>query len=278
MVMVNRGNIIWIYNQPRGITYMYSHSGNAAIADFEHYVEKHQKKKERKQRKLKQSGLNLEIIEALTPTQQAVFDSYYDGQNIVLHGCAGTGKTFLSTYLAVKDILDRVENKRQLIIVRSVVPTRDMGFLPGNATEKMKVYETPYKDLFQNMFNRGDAYEILKGRGVVNFTTNSFVRGQTWDNAIVVVDEAQNLSFQELHSVITRVGENSRIMICGDGKQDDLTSERFKQQSGLSQFLNVLNNMRSFDIINFKTDDIVRSGLVREYILACESLNTNIYN
>jgi len=153
-----------------------------------------------------------------------------------------------------------------------------MGFLPGNATEKMKVYETPYKDLFQNMFNRGDAYEILKGRCLVNFITTSFVRGQTWDNAIVVVDEAQNLSFQELHSVITRVGENSRIMICGDGKQDDLTSERFKQQSGLSQFLNVLNNMRSFDIINFKTDDIVRSGLVREYILACESLNTNIYN
>ena len=124
------------------------------------------------------------------------------------------------------------------------------------------------------MFNRGDAYDILKGRGIIEFVTTSFVRGQTWDDAIIVIDEAQNLSFQELHSVITRVGENSRIIVCGDGKQDDLTSERFKEQSGLQQFLQVLYKMESFKIHNFEPDDIVRSGLVREYILACESLNT----
>jgi len=256
---------------------VYMPFSGTAVADFEHYVEKHQKKKERKQRKLKQSGLELEIIEPLTYNQRKVFESYKHGDNLVLHGCAGTGKTFLSSYLAIKDILERVDNKRKLIMVRSVVPTRDMGFLPGNITEKIKAYETPYKELFSNMFNRGDAYDILKGRGIIEFVTTSFVRGQTWDDAIIVIDEAQNLSFQELHSVITRVGENSRIIVCGDGKQDDLTSERFKEQSGLQQFLQVLYKMNSFRIHNFEPDDIVRSGLVREYILACESLNTRAF-
>jgi phosphate starvation-inducible PhoH-like protein len=250
----------------------------SVVEDYEYYVEKHQRKKERKQRKVQQSGLTLEEIEPLTYTQRQVFESYNAGNNLVLHGCAGTGKTFLSTYLGVRDVLEKVDGKRQVIIVRSVVPTRDMGFLPGNMTEKTKVYETPYRDLMSGMFNRGDAYDILKTKGCVDFVTTSFIRGQTWDNAIIIVDEAQNLSFQELHSVITRVGENSRILLCGDGKQDDLTSERFKEQSGLSQFLKILSNMDSFDIVDFQTDDIVRSGLVREYILACESSNINIYN
>jgi phosphate starvation-inducible protein PhoH len=250
------------------------------IEDFEYYIEKHQRKKERKERKhTQQSGMKLEEIEPLTYTQRMAFESYGSGNQIVLHGCAGTGKTFLSLYLGIRDVLEKVDGKQKVIIVRSVVPTRDMGFLPGNITEKTKVYEAPYRDLLAGMFNRGDAYDILKNKGKIEFVTTSFIRGQTWDDAIIMVDEAQNLSFQELHSVITRVGENSRIILCGDGKQDDLTSERFKESSGLSQFLNILTNMESFDIINFQTDDIVRSGLVREYILACENLNTKqIYN
>ncbi len=255
----------------------YLSGGN--VEDFEYYIEKHQRKKERKQRNHKQSsGLVLEEIEPLTYTQRQVFQSYNAGNHLVLHGCAGTGKTFLSTYLGIRDVLEKVDQKQKVILVRSVVPTRDMGFLPGNITEKTKVYETPYRDLMASMFNRGDAYDILKNKGKVEFVTTSFIRGQTWDDAIIVVDEAQNLSFQELHSVITRVGENSRIVLCGDRKQDDLTSERFKESSGLEQFLNILTLMGSFDIIDFQTDDIVRSGLVREYILACESLNTRTYN
>jgi len=249
------------------------------IEDFEYYIEKHQRKKERKERKHQSAGLTLEQIEPLTYTQRLAFESYNAGNQIVLHGCAGTGKTFLSLYLAVRDVLEKVDGKQKVIIVRSVVPTRDMGFLPGNITEKTKVYEAPYRDLLSSMFNRGDAYDILKNKGKIDFVTTSFIRGQTWDDAIIVVDEAQNLSFQELHSVITRVGENSRIVLCGDGKQDDLTSERYKESSGLSQFLNILTKMESFDIIDFQTDDIVRSGLVREYILACENSNTRqIYN
>jgi len=253
-------------------------SGNN-VEEFEYYMEKHQRKKERKERKHQSAGLSLEEIEPLTYTQRLVFESYNAGNQMVLHGCAGTGKTFLSLYLAVRDVIEKVDGKQKVIIVRSVVPTRDMGFLPGNITEKTKVYETPYRDLLSSMFNRGDAYDILKNKGKIDFVTTSFIRGQTWDDAIIVIDEAQNLSFQELHSVITRVGENSRIVLCGDRKQDDLSSERFKEQSGLEQFLNILTHMESFDIINFQTDDIVRSGLVREYIIACENLSTKqIYN
>jgi phosphate starvation-inducible protein PhoH len=248
------------------------------IADIEYYIEKRNRKEKRKARKPQHSGLVMQEVEPLTNTQSEVFQSYNMGNNLVLKGCAGTGKTFLSTYLAVRDVMEKVEGKRQVIIVRSVVPVRDMGFLPGNITEKMKSYETPYRDLLSGMFNRGDSYDMLKTKGVIHFETTSFVRGLTWDDAIIIVDEAQNLSFQELHSVITRVGENSRIIFSGDTKQDDLTSERFKEESGLSQFLKILDKMESFDVINFKTEDIVRSGLVREYIEVCESLNTNNLN
>ena len=244
-----------------------------SIADLEYYLERRNKKKERKTRKPQQSGLVLQEIEPLTYTQGQVFESYNMGNNLLLHGCAGTGKTFLSTYLGVRDVLEKTEGKRQVIIVRSVVPTRDMGFLPGSMIEKQRVYETPYRALMSDMFNRGDAYDMLKQKGIIQFETTSFVRGQTWDNAIVIVDECQNLSFQELHSVITRVGENSRIVFAGDGKQDDLTSERYKEETGLNKFRNILSNMGSFDIIDFTTDDIVRSGLVREYIEACERAN-----
>jgi phosphate starvation-inducible protein PhoH len=243
------------------------------ISNIEYYLEKRNRKKERKARKPQQSGLVLQEIEPLTYTQSQVFESYNMGNNLMLHGCAGTGKTFLSTYLGVRDVLEKVDAKRQIIIVRSVVPTRDMGFLPGSMIEKQRVYETPYRALFSDMFNRGDAYDMLKQKGTIQFETTSFVRGQTWDNAIIIVDECQNLSFQELHSVITRVGENSRIVFAGDGKQDDLTSERYKEETGLGKFRNILSNMDSFDIIDFTTDDIVRSGLVREYIEACERTN-----
>jgi len=241
------------------------------IANFEYYAEKRARKKERK-RKTQHSGLVIQNIEPMTDTQEEVFESYFTGNQLVLHGCAGTGKTFLSLYLSIKDVIDRVENKQKVIIVRSVVPTRDMGFLPGNMTEKSKVYELPYRTIFSDIFGRGDAYDILKNKEVVEFTTTSFVRGVTWDDCIVVIDEAQNLSFQELNSIITRIGENSRIILCGDTHQDDLTSERFKEESGLAKFINILTNMKSFDIIDFKVDDIVRSGLVREYIRVCYSM------
>jgi phosphate starvation-inducible protein PhoH len=244
------------------------------IAEMDYYIDRRQKKKEKKanRRNATQSGLLLNDITPLTDTQSDVFRSYNSGKNTVLHGCAGTGKTFLSAFLAMRDIMNKVDNKQQLIIVRSVVPSRDMGFLPGSITEKTKVYEEPYRALFSEMFNRGDAYDILKQKGKVQFVSTSFIRGTTWDDSIILVDEFQNLDWGELNTVITRVGENSRILFSGDGKQDDLTSKRYNQESGIDQFLKVLGKMESFDTIDFQPADIVRSDFVKEYIETCYSM------
>ena len=156
---------------------------------------------------------------------------------------------------------------RKVYIVRSVVPTRDMGFLPGSQKDKMKVYEAPYYDIASKLFQRGDAYEILKQKNNVEFISTSFLRGSTFDDCIILVDEVQNMSDQELHTVMTRVGENCKIIFCGDVKQDDLTSERKKEMSGLRTFMKIIERMDEFDFIEFEVSDIVRSELVKAYII-----------
>jgi phosphate starvation-inducible protein PhoH len=165
---------------------------------------------------------------------------------------------------------DKSFNK--VFIIRSVVPTRDMGFLPGNQKEKMKVYEAPYQDIARKLFNRGDAYEILKTKNIVEFMSTSFVRGITLDDCVIIVDEVQNMNAMELHSVMTRVGENCKIIFCGDVRQDDLTSERKKELSGLREFLRIIDSMEEFDFIEFTAEDIVRSDLVKSYIIARSKL------
>jgi len=217
--------------------------------------------------KQQRHGFGLSKISPLTSTQSEVFDAYKDNQNLMLHGVAGTGKTFLSLYLALNDVVQGVDQKKKVIIVRSVVPTRDMGFLPGNQKEKARAYESPYYSICNELFGRGDAYETLKSKGIIDFITTSFVRGITLDNCIVIVDEAQNMAAMELHSVMTRIGQNCKVIFCGDTRQDDLTSERKKEESGLSQFMRILKRMNSFDLIEFGEEDIVRSDLVKEYII-----------
>ena len=217
--------------------------------------------------KQQRHGFGLSKISPLTSTQSEVFDAYKDNQNLMLHGVAGTGKTFLSLYLALNDVVQGVDQKKKVIIVRSVVPTRDMGFLPGNQKEKARAYESPYYSICNELFGRGDAYETLKSKGIIEFITTSFVRGITLDNCIVIVDEAQNMAAMELHSAMTRIGQNCKVIFCGDTRQDDLTSERKKEESGLSQFMRILKRMNSFDFIEFGEEDIVRSDLVKEYII-----------
>jgi len=217
--------------------------------------------------KQQRHGFGLSKISPLTSTQSEVFDAYKDNQNLMLHGVAGTGKTFLSLYLALNDVVQGVDQKKKVIIVRSVVPTRDMGFLPGNQKEKARAYESPYYSICNELFGRGDAYETLKSKGIIDFITTSFVRGITLDNCIVIVDEAQNMAAMELHSVMPRIGQNCKVIFCGDTRQDDLTSERKKEESGLSQFMRILKRMNSFDFIEFGEEDIVRSDLVKEYII-----------
>jgi phosphate starvation-inducible protein PhoH len=207
----------------------------------------------------------LKKIEPLTENQETAFESYEDGKNVILHGYAGTGKTYISLFLALEEVLSGFSNYDKIVIVRSVVPSRDIGFLPGSIKEKIQVYEEPYREICNDLFGRGDGYDVLKMKGLVHFTTTSFLRGLTFNNAIVIVDELQNMTFPELDTVMTRMGNQSKIMFCGDFRQTDLASD--KDKSGIVHFMNITKKMDSFDYVEFGKQDIVRSGLVKEYII-----------
>jgi len=231
------------------------------------------RKKERKQNNQKNKGnqnqasvhFDLREIKPLTTNQDLTFKSFNKGQHLLLHGVAGTGKTFISLYLALKSVLFHDTHKR-IIVVRSVVPSRDMGFLPGSMKEKIRVYEDPYKAICDDLFARGDGYDILKSKHLVEFTTTSFLRGVTFEDAIIIVDESQNMTIAELDTVMTRVGENCRIIFCGDFRQSDLL--RADERKGLLTFMSILDRMSCFEKIEFGKEDIVRSALVKNYIIS----------
>ena len=203
-------------------------------------------------------------IKPLTEHQDDLFQAYHAGQNITAIGSAGSGKTYIALYLALQDVLE-AEEYNKVIVIRSAVQARDQGFLPGTLKEKEAYYEAPYIEIASDLFGRGDAYGILKQKKQIDFMTTSNIRGLTWNNAVVIVDECQNMNYEELRTVITRMGKNSRLIYCGDTKQNDLIKNKY-DVSGLAKFLDVTSNMRSFSTVTFTVDDIVRSGLVREFI------------
>jgi predicted ribonuclease YlaK len=227
--------------------------------------------KQMKRKKPISSDLMREI-EPLTDNQKLLYKSYEKNQNIIAYGCAGTGKTFITLYNALCDVLDERSPYEKIYIVRSLVATREIGFLPGDHEDKSSLYQIPYKNMVKYMFQMPDdaSFEMLYGnlklQGTISFWSTSFIRGTTLDNAIIIVDEFQNLNYHELDSIITRVGENSKIMFCGDATQSDLI--KTNERNGIVDFMKVLRIMPSMDIIEFGVDDIVRSGLVKEYILA----------
>jgi phosphate starvation-inducible protein PhoH len=213
-------------------------------------------------------------IEPITDTQTKLFDAYNNGKNILAVGSAGTGKTYISLYLALKDVMAKKQYK-EIIVVRSSVQSREQGHMPGGAQEKMSYFEAPYVDIVNDLFERGDAYQIMKQKNMIRFMSTSFIRGLTFDNALIIVDECQNMRWDELRTIMTRVGESSRIILCGDTKQDDLaTSKNRLDVSGLRHFKKVIDKMSTdcFETIEFTVDDIVRSGLVKEFIIAEEQL------
>ena len=227
----------------------------------------------------KASKLNFELkhINPLTDNQKLTFEAYDAGKNLLLHGIAGTGKSFISTYLAMKQILADDPRYKRLVIVRSVVPTRDMGFLPGNNREKTKVYEAPYYAIFDELFGRGDAYEYLKQRGFVEFISTSFIRGVTLNDCIIVVDEMQNMDWGELSSIITRIGKNCRVMFCGDFRQSDFRFKERDSRNDVMKFMEVIKTMKNdFDFIEFNADDIVRSKIVKNFIISVEKLGYSL--
>lgn len=215
-----------------------------------------------------QEKLNFQLkrVEPLTKHQKESFEAYRLGKNLMLHGIAGTGKSFISMYLALDEVLSTVDGPyKKVIIVRSVVPTRDMGFLPGNSKEKAQVYEAPYFAICTELFGRGDSYSYLKQKNLVDFISTSFIRGITLNNCIIIVDEIANMTLHELDSVITRVGKNCKIIFSGDFRQSDFTKDH--ERNGLPQFMRIVERMKSFAFIDFDENDIVRSAMVKDYII-----------
>ena len=233
--------------------------------------------KQMKRRKPINSDL-LNKIEPITDNQKLLFDAWDEGKNIFAYGCAGTGKTFAALYLALKDVLDDKTPYDKVFVVRSLVSTREIGFLPGDHEDKSSLYQIPYKHMVKYMFEMAtDAdfemlYANLKAQETVKFWSTSFIRGTTLDKAIILIDESQNLNFHELDSIITRIGEDSKIMFCGDATQTDLIKQN--EKNGIHDFMKIIQQLPElFATIEFNINDIVRSGLVREYLIRKMAMN-----
>ena len=222
----------------------------------------------------------LSNIKPVTDSQKLVFESWKQGLNQFLFGCAGTGKTFISLYLALQDVLKNDTPYDKVIVVRSLIPTREIGFLPGDEEDKAALYQVPYSNMMQFMFEQPNEqafsmlYDRLKAQGSFYFLSTSFLRGLTFDNSIIIVDECQNLNFHELDTIITRVGQDSKIVFCGDFGQSDLT--RLNEKNGLMNFLQILQEMNEFNCTEFDIGDIVRSGFVRSYLIQKTKLGMGI--
>lgn len=215
---------------------------------------------------------HLKTFEALTENQQVFFDAYKRGDYFIgMFGSPGVGKTFLALYRAIEEVLDRNNPFKQVVVVRSAVQVRDQGFVPGTLDEKMEIYEMPYKEISETLFGRADAWDRLKEQSHCRFISTTAIRGISIDDAIIIVDECQSMTFHELSSVISRVGHRSKIIFVGDLKQNDLIKSR-NDVSGLSDFLNVARHMNEFSEITFTPNDIVRSSLVKSWIVACDKL------
>ena len=211
-------------------------------------------------------------INPLTENQEKTFEAYSKDKNLVLHGAAGTGKTFISLYLALKDVLNLENPYEKIYIVRSLVPTREIGFLPGDHEDKSSLYQIPYKNMVKYMFEMENdqqfemLYDNLRSQETISFWSTSFIRGVTLDNCIIIVDEFSNLNFHELDSIITRVGQNTKIIFSGDYTQSDLVKNN--EKNGILDFMKILQVMEEFECVEFGVEDIVRSGLVRSYLIS----------
>lgn len=212
-------------------------------------------------------------IDPLTENQKFAFKAYEKDHSLVLAGSAGTGKTFIAMSLALEDVLDKSTPYHKVVVIRSIVPTRDIGFLPGTEEEKKDAYTGPYSAICSELFEDPEAWNKLQAQGNISFESTSFIRGLTINNAVVVIDEMQNLTFHELDSVITRIGRNCKFVMCGDYYQSDFHKESDK--NGILKFLEIIEALNNFKIVEFGWEDIVRSDFVRDYIMTKELIEKN---
>jgi len=211
---------------------------------------------------------DLKTFSPLTENQKKFFDAYKIGEYfIALHGVAGTGKTFCALYKAIEEVLDKSNPFNRIIVVRSAVQSRDIGHLPGDIDDKMDIYKQPYIQICETLFGRKDAWSRLEEQSKIEFISTSFIRGMSFDDAIIILDEMQNCNYSELQTVMTRVGYRSKIIFCGDYRQTDLIKNK-ADTTGIKKFLEIANTMNCHTRIEFTVDDIVRSSLVKDWIMA----------
>lgn len=209
-------------------------------------------------------------VDPMSDNQSKAFHGYHKDKNLILSGSAGTGKTFIAMYLALKEVLEGNGPYKKVVIVRSIVPTRDIGFLPGDEAEKKEAYMMPYIEICNELFNDKRAFERLQDHGQIEFISTSFIRGTTLNNCIIILDEMQNCVFRELDTVITRVGSRARFIMCGDYYQSDFDKKTDKE--GVLSFLKIVDAMKAFTHVEFTWADIVRSDFVRDYIVTKETM------
>lgn len=251
------------------------------MSSFEQKTLTRKEKRKLAKTKAPNTSLKLLSIKPLTSNQRYSFAEYQADQNLFLHGVAGTGKTFIALYLALESIISGFSDQNKVVIIRSAVPSRDIGFLPGNVKEKTKEFEAPYSAICSDLFDRGDAYSVLKSKNMIEFLSTSYVRGITLRNSIVILEEIQNYSYHEAFSVLTRIGTNCRVIMAGDFRQSDLLG---RQKTGFPKLISIIKSMPSFTFIEFGIEDIVRSRFVREFLVSCinyednhQCLNTNSF-
>ena len=218
----------------------------------------------------KAQHFSLKKVKPLTENQERTFAAYDAGNHLVLSGSAGSGKSFLAMYLGLRDLLEDGSHYKKIVIIRSAVPSRDLGFVPGTLEEKAKIYQEPYQNIVNELIGRGDAWHFLLHKEIIEFQTTSFLRGLTFSDCIILFDEFQSATFHEIDTVLTRIGENCRFVLCGDYNQNDLNNK--KEKSGLTDAVTILNNIKDVHHIKFGLEDIVRSGFVREYLTQKEKL------
>jgi phosphate starvation-inducible PhoH-like protein len=256
------GFFIFLFFQRPGM----STKKNKKNKDFEIAISSEEKKVHIETNKCKVSYENLRHIKPITETQKSFFKNYDSGaKTFLLHGVAGTGKTFIALYKALEEVL-RNRQQQKVVIIRSAVPSRDIGHLPGDEKEKSEIYQIPYIDICERLINHSQSFSRLQEQKSLEFLITSFVRGITLDNAIIIVDECQNMTDMEINSIMTRIGNNSKIIFCGDFRQTDLNKKN--DMSGLQEFIQTIKLMPSFHILEFGIDDIVRSEIVKSYIIA----------
>ena len=205
-------------------------------------------------------------IKSRSENQQKLIDAYEKNDMVFAVGPAGTGKTYLSIALAVKALKEKMAKK--IILSRPAVEAGEkLGFLPGDMKDKIDPYLQPLYDALEDMIPAVKLQDMME-KHIIQIAPLAFMRGRTLSDAVVILDEAQNTTPQQIRMFLTRMGMNTKMIITGDMTQIDLPRE---QKSGLKEALNILKDVEGIGVVNLGQKDIVRHKLVTRIVNAYDA-------